>query len=279
MPSAAAVSSPSQHVERQVLSAAAAGLPVQSVFTGLKSSQASEAPASKAARGNSELTRAVSKALCTQSTAASCTCCIQGTKRQSCFHGVNPPAIGMQAYLSRISQHSKSSPICLVMALVYIKRLAQASAHLICQHSIHRLTITSVLLAAKLCDDRVYNNSLYAKIGGISTKELNSMELDLMRRLGYRLMVSVAEVDSQLAALGVSLSDSVVPQPKPRHGQKRAGHAHSPSVELPSKAIEISSSQSHITPPKAAHSSSDNAINFETASIEFAEKEMHVSSS
>lgn len=40
----------------------------------------------------------------------------------------------------------------------------QVSEHLVCEHSIHRLTITAVLLAAKLSDDRVYKNSLYAQV-------------------------------------------------------------------------------------------------------------------
>ena len=83
------------------------------------------------------------------------------------------------------------------------------------------------------------------------------MELDLMRRLGYRLMVPLSEINDQLAVLGVALPDSLVPQQKPRHGQKRAGHAHSPSVELPPKAVEVFASQSHLAAPKPACASSD----------------------
>ncbi len=47
--------------------------------------------------------------------------------RPSCFHGSKPPALGLEAYVSRICRHSKCSPVCLVMALVYVKRLNQAS--------------------------------------------------------------------------------------------------------------------------------------------------------
>ena len=77
------------------------------------------------------------------------------------------------------------------------------------------------------------------QIGGISTRELNQMELDLMRRLGYRLWVPLSAIDEQLAILGVSLPAPAPLQQRPRHGHKR--HAsRSPSAELPSKAIEVS---------------------------------------
>ena len=42
--------------------------------------------------------------------------------------------------------------------------LQEESDSFVCKHSIHRLTITAVLLAAKLTDDRVYTNALYAKV-------------------------------------------------------------------------------------------------------------------
>ena len=83
------------------------------------------------------------------------------------------------------------------------------------------------------------------------------MELDLMQQLDYRLMVPLSEIDNQLAILGISLSKCTTPQLRPRHGQKRAGHAHSPSVELPSKALEVSTDQSHIAPAKTACASLD----------------------
>ena len=78
-----------------------------------------------------------------------------------------------------------------------------------------------------------------------------------MQRLDYRLMVPLSEINDQHAILGVSLSNCTAPQSKPRHGQKRAGHAHSPSVELPSKAVEISTNQSHLAPAKTACPSLD----------------------
>ena len=34
--------------------------------------------------------------------------------------------------------------------------------------TVHRLLITAVMLAAKLMDDKYYNNAYYAKIGGVA---------------------------------------------------------------------------------------------------------------
>lgn len=55
--------------------------------------------------------------------------------------------------------------------------------------------------AAKLTDDNFYNNSYYAKIGGIATAELNRLELQLLKLLDFRLVVSPAELRAVLQRL------------------------------------------------------------------------------
>jgi len=66
------------------------------------------------------------------------------------------------------------------------------------------------MLAAKLMDDRYFNNAYYAKIGGVGLTELNALELQMMVRLQYSLRVSGAEVSATLARLtrGEALSDA-----------------------------------------------------------------------
>ena len=69
--------------------------------------------------------------------------------------------------------------------------------------TVHRLVITAVMLAAKLMDDKYYNNAFYAKIGGVTTSELNHMELEMLRMLDYRTFVSSNRLHELLGRLEV----------------------------------------------------------------------------
>ncbi|OMO99160.1 Cyclin-like protein [Corchorus olitorius] len=54
----------------------------------------------------------------------------------------------------------------------------------------HRLLITSVMIAAKFMDDQCYNNAYYAKVGGVSTEEMNGLEMKFLFSLDFRLHVT-----------------------------------------------------------------------------------------
>lgn len=69
--------------------------------------------------------------------------------------------------------------------------------------TVHRLLITAVMLAAKLMDDKYYNNAYYAKIGGVAVGELNCMELDMLRLLDYRIVVTGPQIQQLLIRLEV----------------------------------------------------------------------------
>jgi len=45
------------------------------------------------------------------------------------------------------------------------------------------------MLASKFFDDVYYNNSYYARVGGISNAEVNSLEMELLRMISFSLFV------------------------------------------------------------------------------------------
>ena len=57
------------------------------------------------------------------------------------------------------------------------------------------------MLAAKLMDDKYYNNAFYAKIGGVTKQEINAMELEMLRLLEYRVVVSAGHIKELLMRL------------------------------------------------------------------------------
>ena len=79
-----------------------------------------------------------------------------------------------------------------------------------------KLTLAAPCRAAKLTDDNFYNNSYYAKIGGIATAELNRLELLLLKLLDFRLVVPAAELRGVLQRLR-SPAPALPPPPCVRH--------------------------------------------------------------
>ncbi|KAB2068937.1 Cyclin-U4-1 -like protein [Gossypium arboreum] len=110
----------------------------------------------------------------------------------SVFHGLTSPTISIQSYLHRIYKYANCSPSCFIVAYVYLDRFAQRQPSLpINSFNVHRLLITSVMVAAKFMDDMYYNNAFYAKVGGISTTEMNFLEVDFLFGLGFHLNVNL----------------------------------------------------------------------------------------
>jgi hypothetical protein len=100
----------------------------------------------------------------------------------------------------RVAKYAKCSPACFVQALALIFRLAKRdAAYQLTGLNVHRLVLTGVLLSAKFLDDHYYNNAFYAKVGGVSTAELNRLEVEMLQLLGFRLLVPREELEQLLA--------------------------------------------------------------------------------
>ncbi|XP_057458711.1 cyclin-U4-1-like [Lotus japonicus] len=116
---------------------------------------------------------------------------LQHNQKISVFHGLSRPNISIQSYLERIFKYANCSPSCFIVAYVYLDRFTQKQPSLpINSFNVHRLLITSVMVAAKFMDDMYYNNAYYAKVGGITKIEMNFLELDFLFGLGFHLNVT-----------------------------------------------------------------------------------------
>jgi len=112
-------------------------------------------------------------------------------KNVSKFHALRPPAITIKDYLLRIAKYAACSGECFVLALVYIDRIIQANPTFVVNSlNIHRLLITSVMLAAKFFDDQYFNNAYYAKVGGVPCVEMNSLEVEFLFMTNFTLYVA-----------------------------------------------------------------------------------------
>ncbi|KAK9689194.1 hypothetical protein RND81_09G042400 [Saponaria officinalis] len=107
------------------------------------------------------------------------------------FHGVRAPNISIPKYLERLYKYTESSPSCFVVAYIYIDRLIHKHPQMmLLTLNVHRLLLTTLMVASKILDDVQYNNAFYAKVGGVSNVELNKLELELLFLLDFQVMVS-----------------------------------------------------------------------------------------
>jgi len=54
--------------------------------------------------------------------------------------------------------------------------------------TVHRFLITAATVAAKGLSDAFWNNSTYARVGGVKVAELNLLELEFLRRVDWKIV-------------------------------------------------------------------------------------------
>ncbi|CBZ51327.1 hypothetical protein NCLIV_043920 [Neospora caninum Liverpool] len=130
------------------------------------------------------------------------------------FHSSTEPSIGVGEYVDRLARFFRCSSECFILALIYIDRLVRRrSGFMLNSLNVHRLFITALTVASKFFDDTYYSNSFYAKVGGLSLKELNRLEVTLVILLDFRLHVMPNEFHSARAFV---LEEHTVPPPMKR---------------------------------------------------------------
>ncbi|KAF8092397.1 hypothetical protein N665_0415s0017 [Sinapis alba] len=107
------------------------------------------------------------------------------------------PDMTIQSYLERIFRYTKAGPSVYVVAYVYIDRFCQVNPGFrISLTNVHRLLITTIMIASKYVEDLNYRNSYFAKVGGLETEDLNRLELEFLFLMGFKLHVTVSVFES-----------------------------------------------------------------------------------
>lgn len=53
-----------------------------------------------------------------------------------------------------------------------------------------RFILVSVMVAIKYYDDEYYKNEYYAKVGGLTLKEVNQLEMEFLELINYELFIN-----------------------------------------------------------------------------------------
>lgn len=99
------------------------------------------------------------------------------------------PGISVLDYLSRLAKHATLTTPLLLAMVYYIDRLClMYPAFTITTLTIHRFLITAATVASKGLSDSFWNNSTYARVGGIKKSELGVLELDFLHRVDWKII-------------------------------------------------------------------------------------------
>ncbi|KAK1254304.1 hypothetical protein MKX08_008299 [Trichoderma sp. CBMAI-0020] len=105
------------------------------------------------------------------------------------FHSRTPPGISVRDYLHRLARHATLTPPLLLAMVYYIDRLcALYPEFTINTLTVHRFLITAATVAAKGLSDSFWNNTTYARVGGVRVAELRLLELEFLYRVDWRIV-------------------------------------------------------------------------------------------
>ncbi|PHH61975.1 hypothetical protein CDD81_7666 [Ophiocordyceps australis] len=105
------------------------------------------------------------------------------------FHSRTAPAISVRDYLHRLAKHATLTPPLLLAMVYYIDRLcALYTEFTINTLTVHRFLITAATVAAKGLSDSFWNNTTYARVGGVRVAELKLLELEFLYRVDWRIV-------------------------------------------------------------------------------------------
>ncbi|KAJ1720785.1 Pho80p cyclin [Coemansia erecta] len=113
------------------------------------------------------------------------------TQKPTRFHSRAPPNITISDYLQRVTKYALLEPACLLLLLIYVDRICERNPQFtISSLTVHRFIITAATVACKCLCDAYCTNSHYAKVGGVSMHELNSLEVEMLRMTGWHLVAT-----------------------------------------------------------------------------------------
>lgn len=122
--------------------------------------------------------------------------------REDDFSVGKVPKISIENYFSRILKYCKIEMGTFITMIILLDRAAEKIS--LTYYNIHRLILISMISAIKFTCDHVSSLDFYAKVGGITCKEMVAIETSYLKLLDYKLFVSKEEYEKYSRFLKVS---------------------------------------------------------------------------
>ena len=105
------------------------------------------------------------------------------------FMTKNIPSMPIKDYLIRLCQFTKINESTIILILIYIDRICNINKFTLTYRNIYKLLLSSMVVAIKYNEDNFYSSEIYAKIGGLSLKELNFLEFHFLILIKFSLFI------------------------------------------------------------------------------------------
>eukprot|EP01059_Diplonema_ambulator_P021050 TRINITY_DN35044_c0_g1_i1.p1 TRINITY_DN35044_c0_g1~~TRINITY_DN35044_c0_g1_i1.p1 ORF type:complete len:173 (+),score=31.94 TRINITY_DN35044_c0_g1_i1:64-582(+) len=104
--------------------------------------------------------------------------------------GITIESYIMASYKAAIYCKLQNPVQCWEAALILLERLPE---NVVTEFTVHRLLRTAYLIGMKICSDRIISNKVVSLYGGISMKEMNSLERHFLAAVDFRVNITSAQ--------------------------------------------------------------------------------------
>ena len=105
------------------------------------------------------------------------------------------PSISVIDFIKRLVNYSNVENSTLIMAVIYLDKILSKKLFLT-EYNVHLLFSVCLLEAIKMNEDKIYLNSVYAKIFGISLRKLNQIEYEFLGIMKFNLHIDEKEFET-----------------------------------------------------------------------------------
>ena len=98
-------------------------------------------------------------------------------KKDSNFCSKEIPNISITNYILRLTKKINIEPSTLILGIIYFDKICNKGNIILSFLNVYRLILISLVLAIKFNEEYFETNEFYSKIGGLSNKSFNKLEI------------------------------------------------------------------------------------------------------
>ncbi|KAI9859420.1 MAG: hypothetical protein M1824_003761 [Vezdaea acicularis] len=128
------------------------------------------------------------------------------------FYSKRPPPISLEEYLSRLHKYCPMSTAVYLATSLYIHKAALIDRVIpVTRRNVHRLLLGGLRIGMKALEDLNYPASRFAKVGGVTERELARLEISFCFLTSFELRVT----EDMLSAQAITLRDTAALRSRP----------------------------------------------------------------
>jgi len=109
------------------------------------------------------------------------------------FSSKTIPKIPLLEYLDRIRKYNDVRTSMLLTLAIYLDRLEYPPLN---EYTIHRVVLAGLRISAKFLEDLVWKHDRYAKVVGVSSRELSRLELGFLFLIDFEIVVNNEQLEN-----------------------------------------------------------------------------------